>query len=255
MPFNKIEQEKVASAIVRQIESLILKGILRPGERLPSERDLATKFEVSRPSVREAFAELENRGLVETRPGAGVYIAQFLGSAFSPALVALFSSHKEALYDYIAFRRDLEGMAAERAAKHASDTDLEVFRSIFERMEAAHLKRNPTEEAAIDAEFHMAIVDAAHNVVMLHMMRSMFEMLQAGVFYNRSLLFENRSIRSMLLDQHRAIFDAIQARKPERAKAAVNAHLDFIELAMRQQEQDEMHEATAKQRYAHEKGL
>ena len=254
MPFNKIEQEKVASAIVRQIESLILKGILRPGERLPSERDLAMKFEVSRPSVREAFGELESRGLVETRPGAGVYIAQVLGSAFSPALVALFSSHKEALYDYITFRRDLEGMAARRAAKYASETDLEVIRAIFNRMEAAHLKRNPTEEAAIGAEFHMAIVDAAHNVVMLHMMRSMFEMLQAGVFYNRSLLFENRSTRSMLLDQHRAIFDAIQARKPEQAQAAVKAHLDFIEMAMRQQEKDEHHEATAKQRFAHEKG-
>lgn len=254
MPFNKIEHEKVASAIVRQIESLILKGILRPGERMPSERELATKFDVSRPSLRDALGELEARNLVETRPGAGVYIAQVLGSAFSPALVALFSTHREALYDYITFRRDLEGMAAERAAVHASETDIKVIGAIFERMEAANLKRNPAEEAAIDAEFHMAIVDAAHNIVMLHMMRSMFEMLQAGVFYNRSLLFEKRSTRSTLLDQHRAMFEAITARKPDQARTAVNAHLDFIEVAMRQQEQDEIHETTAKQRFAHEKG-
>ncbi len=253
MPFQKISQEKVARAIVRQVENLILRGILKPGERLPSERDLATKMDVSRPSIREAINELEMRQLVETRPGSGVFVAQVLGSAFSPALVALFSSHKEALYDYIAFRRDLEGMAAERAATHAGDTDIDVIRHIFCRMEAAHEKRNPTLEATLDAEFHMAIVEAAHNVIMLHMMRSMFEMLQAGVFYNRSLLFENRSTRSALLQQHRAIYDAILARNPAKARSAVNAHLDFIELAMREQEQSDHHEDTARKRYQHKK--
>ncbi len=253
MPFRKIEQEKIANAIVRQIENLILKGVLKQGERLPSERDLALKFEVSRPSVREAIADLEARDLVETRPGAGVYIAQVLGSAFSPALVEMFSSHKEARYDYLTFRRDLEGMAAERAAVNASDTDLEVIRHIFQRMEAAHTKRNPQLESMIDAEFHMAVVDAAHNVIMLHMMRSMFEMLHAGVFYNRSLLFENKSVRTRLLEQHRDLFEALIARDPVRARQAVDDHLGFIELAMLQQEKDEGHEETARQRFEHEK--
>ena len=254
MPFEKIEPEKAANAIVHQIEQLILRGVLHPGERLPSERELATRFEVSRPTLRSALSELETSGLVVTRPGAGAFIAQVLGSAFSPPLVNLFSTHDEALFDYLSFRSDLEGMAAARAAEHANETDLEVIQSIFKRMEAAHEKRNPTEEAAIDAEFHLAIVEAAHNVVMLHMMRSMFEMLQAGVFYNRQVLFGKRSTRDHLLEQHRAIFEAIIAQNPDAARAAVEAHLTFIEDAMLQQSHDRRNEDVAKQRLAHEKG-
>jgi len=254
MPFVKIEPEKAASAIVQQVEQLILRGVLRPGERLPSERELAAKFEVSRPTVRDALADLESSDLVMTRPGAGAFVAQVLGSAFAPALVKLFSTHDEALFDYLSFRRDLEGMAAARAAEHANETDLAVISSIFKRMEAAHEKRNPTEEAAIDAEFHLAIVEAAHNVVLLHMMRSMFEMLQAGVFYNRQILFGKRSTRDALLDQHRAIFDAIIAHKPDAARTAVETHLTYIEGAMINQNRDRRNEEVAKQRLAHENG-
>ncbi len=253
MPFKKIEPEKAASAIIQQVEQLILRGVLHPGERLPSERELASRFEVSRPTLRDALADLEASGLVVTRPGAGAFVAQVLGSAFAPALVKLFSTHDEALFDYLSFRRDLEGMAAARAAEHANETDLEVIRSIFKRMEVAHEKRNPTEEAAIDAEFHLAIVEAAHNVVMLHMMRSMFEMLQAGVFYNRQALFGKRSTRDHLLEQHRTIFDAIIAQDPDAARAAVEAHLTYIEDAMLQQNRDRRNEDVAKQRLAHEK--
>jgi len=88
---------------------------------------------------------------------------------------------------------------------------------------------------------------------LLHMMRSMFDMLQAGVFYNRQLLFEKRSNRSMLLDQHRAIFDAIMAQDPEAARAAIGAHLAFIEECMVQQNRDIRDEDIAQQRLAHEK--
>ena len=254
MPFQKIQPAKVSDSVTHQIESLILRGVLRAGERLPSERDLADKFGVSRPSLRAALSDLETRGLVETRAGSGAFVAQVLGSAFAPPLVALFASHDEALFDYITFRRDLEALAAERAATHASDTDLAVIRNIFTRMEAAHNERDPKHEAALDAEFHMAIVEAAHNVVMLHMMRSMFDMLQAGVFYNRQLLFGNRNTRESLLAQHRAIFDAITTRNPTAARKAVEAHLGFIEEAMHQQIRDRHNEETARQRIAHEKG-
>ena len=99
-----------------QQSGTILRGILRPGERLPSERELADKMGVSRPSLREAIADLQERGLVETRAGAGVYVAEVLGSAFSEALIRLFATHDEAVFDYISFRRDLEGLAADRAA-------------------------------------------------------------------------------------------------------------------------------------------
>ncbi len=251
MTFRQVTPEKIAAAIVRQVETLILRGVLRPGERLPSERDLAARLDVSRPTLREALAELEALGLVETRPGAGAFVAQSLGSAFAPPLVALFARHDEALFDYITFRKDLEGMAAERAARFGSDTDLKVIASIFGRMEAAHAKRNPREEAELDADFHMAITEAAHNVVMLHMMRSMFEMLKAGVFYNRQAMFAARTARTELLAQHHAIHDALTARNGAAARAAAEAHMTFVERILQDQLQVERHEETARLRFEH----
>lgn len=252
MPFHKINQERVADTVMRQIEQLILRGILRPGERLPSERDLSDKMGVSRPSLREAIADLEKRGLLATRKGSGIYVADVLGSAFSAPLIQLFASHDEALFDYISFRRDLEGMAAERAARLASDTDLKVITTVFKKMESAHNKRNPAEESALDAEFHMAIIEASHNVFMLHMMRSMFEMLRAGVFYNRQVMFKVRTTREALLDQHRAIHDALLARKPEAARTAVEDHLGYVEKCMEENKKAERNESVAQQRYEHE---
>ena len=252
MPFTKIEAEKISHAVVRQIELLILRGVLRPGERLPSERDLAERLGVSRPSLREALAELEARGLVVTRAGSGVYVAEMLGPAFSEGLIRLFSSHDEAVFDYVAFRRDMEGLAAERAARFGSDTDLQVIGAIFARMEAAHAKRSGTEEAALDAEFHMAIVEASHNVVMLHMMRAMYGLLREGVFYNRQAMFRQRTTRSALLAQHRAIHDAILARDPEAARTAVERHLDFVEEALTDLRRAEHNERIARQRLEHE---
>ena len=251
MPFQKIEAEKLSQAIVQQIELLVLRGILQPGERLPSERELSEKLGVSRPSLREAVAELHQRGLLISRPNAGIFVADVLGSAFSPALVGLFSAHEEAVFDYLAFRRDMEGLAAERAARLASDTDLAVIATIFAKMETAHAKRDPTDEAELDANFHMAIIEASHNVVMLHMMRSMYDLLRQGVFYNRQMMFRNRQTRDALLDQHRAINAAIQARNPAEARAAVAAHLGFVETAMADQIKAERHEAIAQLRLQH----
>lgn len=254
MPFQKIQPEKLSHAVVRQIELLILRGILRPGERLPSERDLSEKLGVSRPSLREAISELQDRGLLVSRAGAGVYVAEVLGAAFSDALIRLMGTHEEALFDYIAFRRDLEGLAAERAALLASTTDLQVIGAILAKMEAAHDKRDPTDEARLDAEFHLAIIEASHNVVMLHMIRAMFDLLRQGVFYNRQIMFGQRTTRDMLLDQHRAINDALQARDPAGARAAVERHLDYVEEALSAQLQSERNEAVARQRLEHELG-
>ena len=215
MPFQPVTAEKLSHAVIRQIEQLILRGILRPGERLPSERELAERLEVSRPSLRDAIAHLQKAGLLSAKPGAGVYVGDVLGSAFSPALIELFARHDEAVFDYLAFRRDMEGLAAARAAKLGSDTDLQVIETLFEKMEAVHQKKNAEEEARLDAQFHMAIVEASHNVVMLHMMRSMYDLLRGGVFYNRQVMFKQRTSRAALLDQHRAINDAVQARDAE----------------------------------------
>ncbi|MBK0399300.1 FCD domain-containing protein [Limibaculum sp. M0105] len=252
MPFRPISADRISSAIVRQIEELILQGVLRPGDRLPAERELAEQLDVSRPTLREALAELDERGLVVARPGGGTFIADVLGSAFAPPLIELFATHDTALFDYIAFRRDLEGLAAERAAVHATEADLATIASVFRRMEEAAGKRNPDEAAALDAEFHMSVVEAAHNVVMLHMMRSLYALLVQGVFYNRNIVYGVRKGRDMLLEQHRAIRDAVLARNPRAARRAVEEHMDYVAAALHEADRMRTREEIAALRHRHE---
>ncbi len=252
MPFQKVQPEKLSTAVTRQIELLILRGILRPGERLPAERELAERLGVSRPSLREGISDLQERGLLTSKAGAGIYVADVLGGAFSDALVRLFAAHDEAVFDYLSFRRDMEGLAAERAAKLASDTDLQVIQAVYDKMEAAHTKRDPSDEARLDADFHLSIIEASHNVIMLHMMRSMYQLLREGVFYNRKIMFKRRTTRDVLLEQHRHINEALQNRDPDGARAAVEAHLSYVEDALREQQQADKNEAIARQRFQHE---
>lgn len=254
MPFQKVQTEKLSLAVVRQIELLILRGILRPGERLPPERELAERMGVSRPSLREAISDLQAQGLLTAKAGSGVYVAEVLGSAFAPALIRLFSSHDEAVFDYLSFRRDMEGLAAERAARMGSDSDLGVMQAIFDKMESAHARNATEEEAQLDAQFHMAIIEASHNVVMLHMMRSMFDLLRQGVFYNRQIMFQQRTTRDAILDQHRAINSALQERDPKGARQAVEQHLSFVERCMADQQKAIENEKIAQQRLEHETG-
>ncbi len=245
-PFQPIKPEKISASVIRQIELLILRGILRPGDRLPPERELSEQLDVSRPSLREALSELQERGLLVSRQGSGVYVADVLGSAFSDALIGLFATNEDALFDTIAFRRDIEAIAAARAARFGSNTDLAVVQKVFDRMVDAHAKADGKQEAQLDAGFHMAIVEASHNILLLHMMRSMYDLLQRGVFYNRQVIFDQRTTRQALLDQHAAINAAIQSRDPDAARAAVEQHLNFVEQAL-----NERLRATRKEEVAH----
>ncbi|MBU2981619.1 FCD domain-containing protein [Lentibacter algarum] len=251
MPFQPVQPEKLSHVVVRQIEQLVLRGILRPGERLPSERELAERLNVSRPSLREAIGDLQDRGLLMSKAGSGVYIADVLGSAFSDALIELFSLHDEAVFDYLAFRRDLEGIAAERAARLASETDLKVINQAYQTMEKSERRGDPAKEAELDAAFHMSIIEASNNVVMLHMMRSIFDLLKQGVFYNRSRIFQQNVNREELLSQHQKINEALQARDPAAARRAVESHLDFVNATLADQIKSDKNESIARLRYEH----
>ncbi|WP_163847341.1 FadR/GntR family transcriptional regulator [Pseudooceanicola aestuarii] len=252
MPFRPIEAEKRSDAAARQIELLILRGILRPGERLPAEREMAETMQISRPSVREAVAQLQDAGLLAARPGAGIFVAEVMGHGFSPALRHLFRRHPEAVFDYLDFRRDLEGQAAERAAAEGSETDLKVIATLLARMEEAHASARPEDEARLDAEFHMAIVEAGHNVILLHMMRSMFDLLREGVFYNRAVIFAREATRDSLLAQHRSINAAIQRRDAAAARQAAVAHLEYVRAALEADFAARSHEDIARLRLEQE---
>jgi GntR family transcriptional repressor for pyruvate dehydrogenase complex len=119
-------------------------------------------------------------------------------------------------------------------------------------METAHNRRNPADEARLDADFHLSIIEASHNVIMLHMMRSMYDLLREGVFYNRQMMFKQRTTRDGLLEQHRAINVAIQSRDPAAARAAVEAHLTYVEQTLSDLQISERNEKIAQQRFDHE---
>ncbi len=246
--FHPVGQDKVSDEIVHQIEQLVLEGVLRPGDQLPAERELAGQFGVSRPTLRQALAELEQAGLLVARQGGGTYVADVMRSVFAEPIIGLFGKHEKATADYLEFRAGIEAMAARWAAERATPADREILTAIMRRMEQAHELEDPGEEARLDVELHIAVSDASHNIVLIQSLRSIYNLLQHGVFYNRHLLYGFRNGREELLAQHRAIYNAVMARDPDGAEAAVRAHLDHVGRAWRDSDAEAQREMTAVKR-------
>lgn len=226
MSKDSIKPAKIADAVALHLETLILEGVLRPGEKLLAERELAEKLDVSRPSLREALSKLEDKGLL-TSGRDGTCVAALVGASLTDPLARLLESHPETTFDYLEFRQTVEGQAAYYAALRATDVDREVLREAYERMEASHGLDEPDEEADADTDLHMAVYEAAHNVVLLHIMRGLAAMLRRDVFYNRAKLYSRRGVRDLLLAQHKAIYDAVMAGDPEAARKAAEKHITF----------------------------
>ena len=207
--FSRIEHSRTADEVVQQIESLILEGVLRSGDRLPGERDLARQFEVSRPILRDALKELETRGLIVTKHGGGTYIGDVIGQVFARPIMDLIPTHRKAATDYLEYRREMETIAADYAARRATADDLAMLDQIMARMIDVHAAGDFDDEAAIDVEFHSAIGECAHNIILLHTLRSCYRLLSDGVFHNRLLAFALPGARDALLAQHKAIHRAI----------------------------------------------
>lgn len=250
MTFSKVKQERLSDAIVRQLETLILEGVLRPGERLPPERELAAQLEVSRPSVREALQRLEAASLVETRHGGGSYVRNAFAGMLTDPLVDLFQRHPEAAVDFVEFRHTLDGIVAYYAALRSTDADREILTQRFRAIEAAHGKEDFAEEADHDADFHVAIAEASHNIVLLHVVRSMLELLRKDVIFNRTLLYMHKDARELLMQQHREIYERIMDRDADGARAAAQAHMCHVEQALRAGHLSEARSSVSRRRLA-----
>lgn len=230
--YARIEHSRTADEVVHQIEVLVLEGILRVGDRLPGERELAKQFDVSRPILREALKALEGRGLLNTRHGGGTFVADVIGQVFTKPVMELITRHEKAVFDYLEYRREIEGIAAEFAAHRATDADKALLTRIITAMKAAHRNDKFEEEAAIDVEFHNAIGECAHNIILLHTLRSCYRLLADGVFYNRAMVYCLPGARDQLLSQHLAIYNAVMTGDPEDGRRAAQAHIDFVSKAM-----------------------
>lgn len=231
--FDPIEHDSVADAVVEKIEDLIVNRVLRQGSKLPAERDLAEMLSVSRPKLREALKRLEDEGLIDVVKGEGSFVAKLTNEAMSPALLDLFSRHGDAFFEYLEYRREQEAFAARLAADRHTEFDAEAIRAEIAVMEDAQAANDLVTGMQADIRFHSAIVDAAHNTMLNHMMTSIYDLTRKGVFYNREYLRAIDGTGEALLAQHKQIANAILSREPEKAEAAARAHIDFVEASFR----------------------
>lgn len=236
--FSPVEIKPTAQWVVQQIEMLILEGILETGGRLPSERELSEMLNVSRPVLRDALKLLEGRGLLEVRK-SGTHVGNVTGEVFSPEIAGLIMTNVKASGDYLDFRREIEPMVASFAAERATIEDRALLTELMQRMEEANSSDIFQDDAIIDVEFHTALGECTHNIVLIHILRSCYRLLSVGVFIARRRLYALPDARQLLYAQHRAIYDAVMARDPDAARTAALAHINYIsDVASEAQSED-----------------
>lgn len=220
--FEAIRRNKVYEEVARQIERLILKR-LQPGDKLPSERELAETLGVSRGSIRDAIRSLELVGLVEPRQGAGTIVREVTADALVNPLANMLVRQREQVVELLDFRKMLEPPLAGRAAMHASADEISELEEILQRQENKLSKG----ELAIseDSDFHYAIALASGNTVVLKLLDVLMDMLRDT--RERSLQVAGRPQKS--LAGHKRILSAIKRRDAEAARAAMRRHVEDVE--------------------------
>ncbi|PAU66180.1 transcriptional regulator PdhR [Pseudomonas sp. PIC25] len=252
MEVGQVRQRRLSDDIVAQLETMILEGTLKAGERLPAERVLAEQFGVSRPSLREAIQKLAAKGLLVSRQGGGTYVAESLGSTFSDPLLHLLENNPEAQRDLLEFRHTLEGSCAYYAALRATELDHQRLREAFEALQDCydrHGKVSRAEEGAADARFHLAIAEASHNAVLLHTIRGLFDLLRRNVVTNIGGMYAQRSeTRDMLMSQHRELYQAVIEGRAEDARAVSNRHIHYVQEVLAEVREEAQRVARAQRR-------
>ena len=227
MNFKPIKPKKVSTQIADQIRTSILAGEFNPGDKLPPERELAEMFGVSRPSVREALNMLAASGLVESYQGGGTVVKSLVETSAGNTLSDLIKVERARALDVVEVRKGMETWTAYYAAQRALPEDVRKLEEIVAQMERNLDGMKPSQD--LDANFHIVIARATHNVVWQHLMQSIFDAMQE--FQNsvwRAVYMAGEDHRT-LFGQHQAIFLAIRDRDPERARDAMLAHLTFAE--------------------------
>lgn len=233
-----VKQAKLSDIILAQLETMILEGSVKPGEKLPAERELAKQFDVSRPSLREAMQKLEAKNLVTRRQGGGTYVSDKILSGLSDPLFALMANNKESQFDLLEFRHGIEGMSAYYAAMRGTQADFEEIQRKHDSIGTAQLDVNYRLEAEAVFGFYIAICAASHNAVILHLAQSMAPLLIDNIEKNLTILAKRPDVFSQISDYRTRLMSAIVSGKPQIAWGASHRHLAFIEEVLLKMSQE-----------------
>lgn len=220
-------KKKAYQVIVDQIKEYFLNGELQPGEKLPTERELASRFNVSRTSVREALRKLEIKGLIEIKQGSGSFIkateSHTLGEELSSTII---KTEKKLIYEMLELRQALEVECAFLASRRANSEDLERIRKALELMEQG--KNDVELGIQADLSFHINIVLASHNSIFLQLFQTLSDHMQDTIRATRSQRLKNPERTQETIDEHKEIYLAIAAGDAEQAKQLMEKHISQI---------------------------
>lgn len=220
----------VTQRAIERIKAMITDGLLEPGQRLPTERDLASQLGISRSSVREAIRALTVLGVLEARHGSGIYVTALnAGDLLETFGVVADLSRGPRLVELLQVRRILESTATALAAARITPEQLAVVEGHLAAMNATD---DPEEILAHDLEFHRVIAAAAGNETMA----AILEGLSSRTFRARVWRgYQEEGAFARTRREHAAIHRALAARDPEAARAAAAAHVGEVEEWLRGQ--------------------
>lgn len=209
-------RDRIAERLAQKIDA----SHWQPGERLPSERELARSFNVSRPVIREAFRILEEAGLIRVDATRGAFVR--LEATMQPALRGhlLASLGDVSLTDLAECRRTIEGHVAALAASRASEHDIDGLKFYLDIMERSLERPDIFKQA--DIAFHRQLSVATGSPIYV----AWVDLILRTINQQRHDVNRQPRVRDRILACHRAIYDAVAARDPERARAGICDHVE-----------------------------
>ena len=227
--FAPIKTSKISDEVYKQIVSLISNGQLKPGDKIPSERELSSEIGISRQSIREALNRAEVMGLIEVRQGEGSFILSSLEGFLKPPLTVIIEKELERIFDFLEIRKLVEGWCAEKAALEATADELADMKEILDKMKIVASKDKQWE--ALDLELHLSIAKATHNIIAIHIMDAL--KVNFSLFFKFTKSMPSSERLDVLWQHHYEIIDAIAIKNSGLAKQKVVDHLNFIEEKIR----------------------
>jgi DNA-binding FadR family transcriptional regulator/energy-coupling factor transporter ATP-binding protein EcfA2 len=218
--YQPVDRSELYDQVADQLYEMIGRGVFKPGDRLPSERELAERFKVSRNSVRDAYRALEARGLVEIRQGDGIYVHEVSQEGVYQSILDFLVTHKKTTQEIIQVRLSIEPEVAYSAAQNATDEDIRELEEILARHEEKAAGGDPGVEE--DALFHHTLARMTGNQFLLKLM----DLLADSLTETRETMLTYSGTTSRL--GHQRVLDAIRRRDPKGARAAMQAHIEEV---------------------------